>query len=99
MAQFTRKSAPVEAITFDELAEHAAQNGGHVTRGITNGLPWAFHYKGCPVTYEGDDCYLIHSGNDLVRMTRDHMLVAESGGDVSVCRRDEFDATHDPHRP
>lgn len=93
MAQYRKKPDMIEAITFDELVQHGIASGGN----IVDGMPWAFHYSGLPVTHESNDCYHITTREGgLRRMTREDMLITDAKGDVYPFRKDIFDGMYEP---
>lgn len=91
MAKFRKKPVVIEAITFDELVEHGMQNA----KSINNGVPWAFDYRGQPITHENDDCYLIPTLEGTMRFVRGDMLITGVKGEIYPCRMDVFEATYE----
>jgi hypothetical protein len=51
-------------VSFDELVQAGIDSGAPITRG----MPWAFTFRGHPVTHENDDLYLIDG--DKYRLVR-----------------------------
>lgn len=78
MSKYYKRSASVEAISFDELVQHGIDSGGN----IVNGMPWAFHYQGHPITHENDDCYLVPCISGSLKFNRGEMLVTCSDGQL-----------------
>lgn len=91
MAKFRKKPVVIEAITFDELVEHAKANGAH----IVDGMPWSFSYEGWAITHENDDCYLIPTLEGTMRFERGAMLITGVKGEIYPCAGDIFAATYD----
>ena len=91
MAKFTKKPVEIEAITFDDLVEHGRDSGGN----MVNGMPWAFKYKGHPITHENDECYLIPTLEGTHNMTPDDMLITGVKGEIYPCKIDIFEMTYD----
>ncbi len=79
------KITEVEAITFDELVQIGIESGAT----LYDGFPWAFSYKGFPITHENNDCYLISTNIQLNRVERNDMLVFENGS-LYPCNMDYF---------
>lgn len=92
MSRFRKKPVVIEAITFDELVEHGRANGAN----IVNGMPWAFDYKGHPVTHENDNCYLIPTLEGTMRFDRGDMLITGVNGEIYPCKPDIFAKTYEP---
>lgn len=76
MAFYRKKPVVVEAITFDELVAHGTASGAPLVRG----MPWSFTYKGCPITHETDECYLVNGPAGTRKFYRGNMLVTQSDG-------------------
>jgi len=95
MAAYRKKPVVVEAITFDELVEH----GKSCSVSSRNGVPWAFAYKGHPITHENDDCYMIPTLEGTMRFERGDMLITGVKGEIYPCKADIFAATYDPAEP
>lgn len=91
MAKFRKKPVVIEAITFDELVKHGLENGANVN----NGMPWSWNYKGIPITYENDQCYLIPTLEGTHNMTPDDMLITGVKGEIYPCKIDIFEATYE----
>ena len=91
MAKFTKKPVEIEAITFDELVAH----GRKTAAVIPTEMPWAFDYKGQPITHENDDCYLIPTFEGTMKFNRGDMLITGVKGEIYPCRLDIFLATYD----
>jgi hypothetical protein len=53
--------------TFAELLEHGLASGAP----LVNGMPWSFEWQGFPVSHENDDCYLITTRSDTLRIERE----------------------------
>lgn len=94
MAKFRERSVIVEAITFDELIEHARSNGSK-NPFMADGLPWSFTYQGYPVSHENDECYLINTEDGTQRVTPQDMIITNSKGIVYPLRINVFDATYE----
>lgn len=92
--KYRLKSCPtVEAITFDELAEHGRKQG--VPCYGPQNLPWSFTYAGRAVTHENDDCYLVSPEvGTAVRFPRGAVLITGDQGQVGVFPSEEIFATH-----
>lgn len=56
-------------VKFDELLAH----GRSVVPESqwVNGMPWAFQYDGFPVTHENDNCYLVCTPTETIRVNRE----------------------------
>lgn len=92
--KFRRKPQVIEALTFGELVAHGArecEKAGHALG--PNAMPWSFNYAGHPVTQENDDCYLISTLTDTVRMGRGDMLITSADGEIYACPMGTFQAT------
>ena len=98
MAKYRKKPVVVEAITFDELVEHGVSVGAVGPRG-PGGLPWAFKYKGHPITHENDDCYLVPTDEGTMEFWRGDMLIIGTEGEVYPCKPAAFAATYEPVKP
>ena len=92
MAQFRKLPVVIEAITFDEFIEHGKNTGCP----LVEGMPWAFHYAGYPITHENDECYLIPTLEGTHHMTPDDMLITGVAGEIYPCKIDIFNATYEP---
>lgn len=92
MAFYRKKPVVVEAISFDELVQHGRDSGGN----IVDGMPWAFEYKGHPISHERDDCYLIPTLEGTHFMTPSDMLITGVKGEIYPCKSDIFAATYEP---
>jgi hypothetical protein len=90
--KFRKKPVVIEAITFDELVEHGRAQGVP----LHDGMPWAFYYKGQPITHETDGCYLIPTLEGVMKMGRGDMLITGVKGEIYPCKGDIFAATYDP---
>lgn len=94
MAQYRVKPQIFEAITFDELVEYGKNNGAN----IVNGMPWSFHYRGCPITHENDSCYLVLTKKGSMRMTPETMLITvplATGIELHLYNKEIFLSIHD----
>lgn len=89
--KYIRKTAVVEAITFDELVKYGKENGGN----IVNGMPWSFNYKGYPISHENDKCYLISTLEGTHHMTPNDMLVTDVEGEICPLKLDIFEANYE----
>ena len=67
----------VETITFAQFIAY----GKHITDTV-DGMPWAFKYKGHPVTHENDKCYLVETKLGLKEFTPKHVLFIDIHGDI-----------------
>lgn len=74
-----RSKETIEAVGFQELVEIALATEG---ANIVNGVPWAFHYNGWPVTHEDDNTYLIGNGFGHIRFRRGNFLAIGSGNEI-----------------
>lgn len=92
MAKYRKKPVVIEAITFDELVEHGRGCGAN----IVDGMPWAFDYKGHPITHENDECYLIPTLEGTMKFTPADMLITGVNGEIYSCKKDIFEATYEP---
>lgn len=96
--KFRKKTVVIDAITFEELVAHgvreceAARPGTNIVR-MT---PWAFQYRGYPITHETDDCYLIPTLEGTMRFERGDMLITGVKGEIYPCKLDIFEATYEP---
>ena len=91
MSKFTKKPVEIEAITFDEMAQHGRDAGVY----MVNGMPWSFDYKGHGITRENDECYLIQTLEGTHNMTPDDMLITGVKGEIYPCKIDIFEMTYD----
>lgn len=96
MPMYRKKPMVIEAITFEDLIQHGVDYYQENGRTIVNGLPWAFHYKGHPITHENDDCYLIPTKEGTMRFNRGNMLITGVEGEIYPCARSIFAATYEP---
>ncbi|MEG0920275.1 MAG: Gp49 family protein [Comamonas sp.] len=96
--QYRKKPPVFTAITFDQLIAHGIAQCKEEGResNIIDGRPWSFDYKCYPITHERDDCYNIPTRVGGSIMGPDDMLVIDEKGAIEVCRRAEFEATHEP---
>lgn len=69
----------IDAITFDKFIEYGLKYPG---ANIVNGEPWAFHYKGFPVTQENSELYLISSG--ALKFTPSDLLITREDGSIEL---------------
>lgn len=92
MTKYRKKPIEIEAITFDEMIEHGMN---FQEANIVDGVPWSFEYQGHPITYEGDDCYLILTLEGNHRMTRNDMLLTGVNGEIYPCKIEIFKKTYD----
>jgi hypothetical protein len=96
MAEFRNKPVLVETITFDELVQHGRDNGAN----IVSGMPWSFQYKGCAVSHENDERYLINAPFGDFHRSLDvrpcDMVVTYSQGKIDVIDADAFNAGYEP---
>ena len=86
MAQYIKKTQPVEAITFSELVDYGRNN----TTNIVKGMPWSFTYKDHPITHENDKCYLICDNIGYFKFTPNDMLVTYDDGDILALSIEDF---------
>lgn len=95
MGKYRKKPVVIHAITFEELVKlgvkDAEKNGGN----IVNGVPWAFNYKGYPLTHETDELYLIPTEEGMMNMTPDDMLITDVAGKIYPCKKEIFKATYE----
>ena len=68
----------VDYITFDQFIEYGKD---HVDP-KNDGMPWAFKYKGHPVTHENDECYLVETSIGFKEFTPKHVLFTDINGDI-----------------
>lgn len=91
MAYFRKKPVVIEAITFDELVEYGKLSGAN----IVNEMPWSFDYKGHPITYENDKCYLIPTLEGTHIFTPLDMLLTGVSGEIYPCKINIFEKTYE----
>lgn len=84
--KFRKKPVVIDAITFDELADHAAAAGAYGDA--------VFAYAGHPVSRSGDG-FLIPTLEGPLLMPRGSMLITGVKGEIYPCRGDIFAATYD----
>lgn len=89
--KYRKKPVVIEAITFDELVEIGKASAAV----IVNGMPWAFEYKGQPITHETDDCYLIPTLEGTMKFNRGDMLITGVKGELYPCKPDIFEMTYE----
>lgn len=89
---YRKKPVVVEAITFEELVAHGMRSGVPVE----SGMPWAFEYKGHPITHEDDDCYLVPTREGMMRFERGSWLITGVEGEIYPCSQSVFAATYEP---
>ncbi len=92
MPMYRKKSVVIEAITFDELVEH----GKKCATSTVDGVPWAFSYRGYPITHHNDNCYLIPAPDGVTPLGRGDMLIIGVVGEIYPCKLDIFEATYEP---
>ena len=92
MAMFRKKSAIVEALTFEELVAYALASNS-VT--ILGGVPQSFTYKGQHITIENNDCYLVPTLEGVMKFKRGNMIVTGVKGEIYPCRADVFQESFD----
>ncbi len=90
--KFKKKPTVIEAITFDELVAHGIATGVPLIRG----MPWAFDYKGHPISHENDNCYTVPTLNGPVNFNRGEMLITGVEGEIYPCKAEIFEATYEP---
>lgn len=88
---YRKKPVVIEAITFEELVQHGNANASS----NVNGVPWAFEYKGHPISYENDRCYIIPTLEGIHNFTPDDMLITGVKGEIYPCKKDIFFATYE----
>ena len=86
---YRKKPVVIEAITFDEMVQYAKDIGTP----LVDGMPWAFEYKGHPISHETNTRYLIPTLEGTHDMTPDDMLITGVKGEIYPCKRDIFDLT------
>lgn len=91
MAKYRKKPVEVEAITFEEFIEYGISVGAN----IVNGMPWAFFYKGHPITHENDSCYRIPTLEGFMNFTPEDMLITGVKGEIYPCKIDIFEQTYE----
>jgi hypothetical protein len=89
--KYRKKPVVIEAITFEEFLEYGKVCGGN----MVNGMPWAFKYKGHPVTHHNDGCYLIPTLEGTHDFTPLDMLITGVNGEIYPCKRDIFEKTYE----
>lgn len=89
---FRKKPVVIEAITFDEMVQHAKDIGTP----LVHGMPWSFEYKGHPISHETDTRYLIPTLEGTHDMTPSDMLITGVKGEIYPCKRDIFYLTYEP---
>lgn len=94
MTQYRKKPVVISAITFAELVAHGKAQLKESE--LVNGMPWAFHYAGQPITHHSDTCYLIPTLEGNMRMGPDDMLITGVAGEIYPCKCEIFDATYEP---
>jgi len=91
MAQFRKKPVVIEAFTFDEFVEE----GRKVAKSVVDGIPWAFDFRGHPITHGGEDLYIIPTLEGYMNFGPDAMLIVGVKGELYPCRRDIFEQTYE----
>ena len=91
--KFRKKPTVIEAITFDELVQHAKDQG--VPLHGESQMPWSFEYGGHRVTHETDDCYLIPTLEGTMRFERGDMLITGVAGEIYPCKAEIFARTYE----
>lgn len=87
MKYIERKQPVTEAITFNEFVEYGR---AIPDVNIVDGMPWEFSYKGCLVTHENDECYLIDTTHGPVEFTPGDMLLTHPDGEIFPCKKEKF---------
>lgn len=64
-----------EAATFEEMVAYGASHNAN----MVNGVPWSFCFRGCPVTHESNDCYLVQTRQGTVKFNRGDVLLFGTG--------------------
>lgn len=59
-----------ESWTFEQFVQH----GRDMYANIVNGMPWSFYFKGCAVTHENDNLYLISTPTGTIRFAKGQTL-------------------------
>ena len=73
MKKYRKKTSPVEAMTFDEFIKYGEAHADN----MVNGVPWSFKIRGCPVTHETNEHYIVETLEHEYDMTPKHVLVIE----------------------
>jgi hypothetical protein len=58
-------------------------------------MPWSFYYKGQPITYESNQCYIIPTLEGLYNFTPNDVLITGIKGEIYPCKKIIFEATYD----
>jgi hypothetical protein len=94
MPLYTKKPVTIEAITFDDLVSHGIGEYVREGREMPYDMPWAFNYKGHPITHENDNCYIIPTLEGSMHFHRGDMLITGVKGEIYPCRIDIFNETY-----
>lgn len=81
----------IEALTFDEFV----REGLKVAASVVDGVPWAFAFRGNPVTHERDGCYIVPTIAGDAEFTADKVLIVGKGGALAVYPRDGFERIYE----
>ena len=85
MAKAIKKTVEIEFITFEDFVEYGKQNSTNIAE---NGMPWSFDYKGCPVSHENDDKYIILTFEGTLHFERGNVLL--EGDYLSTVTNEDF---------
>lgn len=94
--KYRKKPVVIEAITFEEFVKIGLSQEGEDGVNIVNGEPWAFKYKGHPITQENSECYIIPTLEGYYNFTPKDMLITGVQGEIYPCKIDIFNETYEP---
>lgn len=92
---YRKKPVVIEAITFEELVIIGLSQEGEEGVNIVKGEPWAFTYKGYPITQENSKCYIISTLEGNYNFTPNDMLITGVEGEIYPCKKDIFNQTYE----
>lgn len=90
MAKFRKKPVEIEALTFNEMLQYGAENGGM----LVDGVPESFMINNYPI-WRVYNNYKIRTLEGDHLMTRDDILIIGVKGEIYPCKKDIFEMTYD----
>lgn len=91
MGKAIKKPIEIEFITFDEFVEYGKQHSDNFGE---NGMPYTFEYKGCPITHNTDECYIVPTLEGNHYFTPQDVLITGIKGEIYPCKIDIFEQTY-----
>lgn len=91
VALYRKKPVVIEAITFDEFVQYGLEH----TTNIHDGIPYSFEYKGCIITHENRERYLLPTLEGVHNMTPLDVLITGVDGEIYPCKISIFEKTYE----